>query len=239
MDGKALGLVETLGLVPAIEGADAAVKSADVELKELEMIGAGLITIVIVGDISAVSAAVDAGKVAASRLGTVLSTTVIGRTGEGLETVLGPQPDPEKSASASVVPAAETESQAVIGTAPATEPQVLTGTVPATEPQVLTGSAPETVAEPVASKAPEAAPGPVASKAPVAAAEPVIGKSPEKKAVVKKTVERAVLKNMSVVKLRQFARKLPGLPLAQKKIKYARKKELIEAIVEYHRNEEK
>jgi microcompartment protein CcmL/EutN len=215
MDGKALGLVETLGLIPAIEGADAAVKSADVELKELEMIGAGLITIVIVGDISAVSAAVDAGKAAASRLGPVLSTTVIGRTGEGLETVLGPQRDPEKPAPAPVAEMVEPASQAV------------TGTVPATETPVLTSKSSETEGERLMSKAPETA------------TEPVTGKSLEKKVAVKQPVDRAVLRNMSVVKLRQFARKLPGLALAQKKIKYARKKELIEAIVEYHRNEEK
>ncbi len=201
MDGKALGLVETFGLVPAIEGADAAVKSADVELKELEMIGAGLITIVIVGDISAVSAAVDAGKVAASRLGKVLSTTVIGRTGEGLETVLGPQPDPGTPEAAPV--------------APGSEPQAPMGKAPETEPQ------------------------PLMSKAPGTAAETVLGKKPEKKAAVKQTMDLAALRNMSVVKMRQFARKLPGLPLAQKKIKYARKKELIEAIVEYHRHEDK
>ena len=235
MDGKALGLVETLGLIPAIEGADAAVKSADVELKDLEMIGAGLITIVIVGDISAVSAAVDAGKVAASRLGPVLSTTVIGRTGEGLETVLGPQPDPGKSVPAPVVPKTEPGSQAVIGTVPATEPQVLPGK--AVEP--LMSKAPEMAADLVASKAPVAAAEPVDGNAPVAATESVDGNALKIKAAVKQTMDLAVLRNMSVVKLRQFARKLPGLPLAQKKIKYARKKELIEAIVEYHRNEEK
>ncbi|MCP4119910.1 MAG: BMC domain-containing protein [Desulfobacteraceae bacterium] len=196
MEQKALGLVETLGLVPAIEGADAAVKSADVELTGLEMIGAGLVTIKIVGDISAVSSAVDAGKAAATRVGTVRSSTVIGRTGEGLETVLEPRPGPEKTA-------------------------------PVTEPETVTSKAPETKTQEVIGKPLEAE------------TEPVIDKAPDKKAAVKKTVDRAALKNMSVVKLRQFARKLPGLPLAQKKIKYARKKELIEAIVEYHRNEEK
>ncbi len=199
MEQKALGLVETLGLVPAIEGADAAVKSADVELKGLKMIGAGLVTIVIVGDISAVSSAVDAGKAAAARLGTVRSTTVIGRTGEGLETVLEPKPDPKETAPAPVLPTAE---------------PVL--------PEL-----PETEAEAVTSKASEIE------------AEAVVSKAPEKKVAVKKPVDLAALRTMSVVKLRQFARKLPGLPLAQKKIKYARKKELIEAIVEYHRNEEK
>jgi microcompartment protein CcmL/EutN len=209
MENKALGLVETLGLVPAIEGADAAVKSADVELKGLEMIGAGLVTIVIVGDISAVSSAVDAGKAAATRIGTVLSTTVIGRTGEGLETVF--EPDPEATDPAPVLPAAEP----VLPESPATGTQAVTDKTPDIEVQAVTSTPLE------------------------AEAETVIGKAPEKKTAVKKTVDLAALKNMSVVKLRQFARKLPGLPLAQKKIKYARKKELIEAIVEYHRNEEK
>ncbi len=224
MENKALGLVETLGLVPAIEGADAAVKSADVELKGLEMIGAGLITIVIVGDISAVSSAVDAGKAAATRLGTVLSTTVIGRTAEGLETVLGPDPDPKATDPAPVPPKAEP----VLPEPPATGTQEVTGKAPEVELETVPGKPldAETKAETVIGKTPETE------------AETVISEVPEKKAAVKKTVDLAALKSMSVVKLRQFARKLPGLPLAQKKIKYARKKELIEAIVEYHRNEE-
>ena len=237
MENKALGLVETLGLVPAIEGADAAVKSADVELKGLEMIGAGLVTIVIVGDISAVSSAVDAGKAAATRLGTVLSTTVIGRTGEGLETVLEPDPDPEATAPAPVAPAAEP----VLPESPATGTQAVTDKAPDTEVQAVTSIPLEVGAETVIGKAPGVEPEPVIGT-PLdaeAKAETIISKAPEKKAAVKKTVDLAALKNMSVVKLRQFARKLPGLPLAQKKIKYARKKELIEAIVEYHRNEEK
>jgi len=225
MENKALGLVETLGLVPAIEGADAAVKSADVELKGLEMIGAGLVTIVIVGDISAVSSAVDAGKAAATRLGTVLSTTVIGRTGEGLETVL--EPDPEATDPSPVPPSAEP----VLPASPATEVHGITDKAPESE----------TEAETVTDKIPEVEPETVTAPPfkTEAEAKKIIGKAPEKKAAVKKTVDLAALKNMSVVKLRQFARKLPGLPLAQKKIKYARKKELIEAIVEYHRNEEK
>ena len=233
MEQKALGLVETLGLVPAIEGADAAVKSADVELKGLEMIGAGLVTIVIVGDISAVSSAVDAGKAAATRLGTVRSTTVIGRTGEGLETVLEPDSDPGEPASAPAAANVET----VIGKPPEAAPETVPGKVLATAPEAVTGKAPETAVETVTVKPGDTEGETVTGNTPEA--ETLIGKASEKMPAVKKTVERAVLKNMSVVKLRQFARKLPGLPLAQKKIKYARKKELIEAIVEYHRNEEK
>ena len=84
MDSLALGLVETLGLVPAIEAADTAVKSADVRLSGLEYIGRGLVTVKIQGDISSVKASVEAAKSAAERLGQVRSYTVIGRTGEGI-----------------------------------------------------------------------------------------------------------------------------------------------------------
>ena len=63
---NALGLVETKGLVGAIEAADAMVKSANVQLVGYEKIGSGLITVMVRGDVGAVKAAVDAGSAAAS-----------------------------------------------------------------------------------------------------------------------------------------------------------------------------
>ncbi|MDI4527473.1 propanediol utilization microcompartment protein PduA, partial [Escherichia coli] len=62
---NALGLVETKGLVGAIEAADAMVKSANVQLVGYEKIGSGLITVMVRGDVGAVKAAVDAGSAAA------------------------------------------------------------------------------------------------------------------------------------------------------------------------------
>lgn len=88
MEKTALGAIETFGLIPAIEAADAAVKSADVSLSRWQYTGAGLVTVLISGDISAVRASVDAGKAAARKLGTVISTTVIGKTARGLKTIL-------------------------------------------------------------------------------------------------------------------------------------------------------
>lgn len=88
MTAFALGLVETVGLVPAIEAADAAVKCADVRLGGLEYIGRGLVTVKIQGDISSVKASVDAAASAARQLGEVRSHTVIGRTGDGLSTIV-------------------------------------------------------------------------------------------------------------------------------------------------------
>ena len=82
---NALGLVETKGLVGAIEAADAMVKSANVQLVGYEKIGSGLITVMVRGDVGAVKAAVDA---AASAVGEVKSCHVIPRPHSDVEAIL-------------------------------------------------------------------------------------------------------------------------------------------------------
>ena len=67
--GEALGMIETKGLVGAIEAADAMTKSANVELIGYEKIGSGLVTVMVRGDVGAVKASVDAGAVAADKVG--------------------------------------------------------------------------------------------------------------------------------------------------------------------------
>ncbi len=79
MTQEALGMVETKGLVGAIEAADAMLKAANVELVGNEKIGSGLVTVMVRGDVGAVKAAVDAGAAAAERVGVVISTHVIPR----------------------------------------------------------------------------------------------------------------------------------------------------------------
>lgn len=76
---KAKGFIETKGLVAAYEAADAMVKSANVELTDKISIGAGLVTIIIEGDVGAVKAAVDAGVAAAQKVGEIVSAHVIAR----------------------------------------------------------------------------------------------------------------------------------------------------------------
>ena len=76
---EALGMVETRGLVAAIEAADAMVKAANVTLIGSEKIGSGLVSVMVRGDVGAVKAAVEAGGAAASRLGEVVATHVIPR----------------------------------------------------------------------------------------------------------------------------------------------------------------
>lgn len=75
----ALGMIETKGLVGAIEAADAMTKAASVELCGYEKIGSGLVTVMVCGDVGAVKAAVEAGAAAACNVGEVVSTHVIPR----------------------------------------------------------------------------------------------------------------------------------------------------------------
>ena len=76
---EALGMVETRGLVAAIEAADAMVKAANVVLIGSEKIGSGLVSVLVRGDVGAVKAAVEAGGAAAANLGEVIATHVIPR----------------------------------------------------------------------------------------------------------------------------------------------------------------
>ncbi len=84
----ALGMVETHGLVGAIEAADAMVKAANVTLIGKEQIGAGLVTVMIRGDVGAVKAAADAGAAAAQRVGELVSVHVIPRPHTEVEQIL-------------------------------------------------------------------------------------------------------------------------------------------------------
>ncbi|MPM89956.1 Propanediol utilization protein PduA [bioreactor metagenome] len=88
MQREALGMIETQGLVGAIEAADAMVKSANVTLIGYEKIGSGLVTVMVRGDVGAVKASVDAGAVAAEKVGKVVSIHVIPRPHTDVEKIL-------------------------------------------------------------------------------------------------------------------------------------------------------
>jgi ethanolamine utilization protein EutM len=85
---EALGMIETKGLIAAIEAADAMVKSANVVLVGKEYIGSGLVTITVRGDVGAVKAATDAGAAAARRVGELVAVHVIPRPHEEIEKIL-------------------------------------------------------------------------------------------------------------------------------------------------------
>ena len=86
--GEALGMIETKGLVGAIEAADAMTKSANVTLMGYEKIGSGLVTVMVRGDVGAVKAAVDAGACAAEKVGEIVAQHVIPRPHTDVEEIL-------------------------------------------------------------------------------------------------------------------------------------------------------
>ena len=88
MAQEALGMVETRGLVAAIEAADAMVKAAEVELIGTEKIGSGLVSVMVRGDVGAVKAATEVGSNAASKLGELIAVHVIPRPHTDVEKIL-------------------------------------------------------------------------------------------------------------------------------------------------------
>lgn len=88
MAGEALGLIETRGLIAAIEAADAMVKAANVTLIGKEQVGGGLVTVMVRGDVGAVKAATEAGEAAAKAVGELISVHVIPRPHSEVENML-------------------------------------------------------------------------------------------------------------------------------------------------------
>ena len=88
MTSDALGMIETRGLVGAVEAADAMVKAANVTLVGYEKIGSGLVTVMVRGDVGAVKAATDAGAAAANVVGEVVSIHVIPRPHSDTEKII-------------------------------------------------------------------------------------------------------------------------------------------------------
>ena len=137
---KALGLIETIGLVTAIEAADAAVKSANVTLVGYENTrGGGKITVKVVGDVGAVQAAVAAGVAAAERIGKVYGHRIIPRPSDELDALVASVARGQKPAPAPVAPKAEL--------IPASEPAPVAAPAVVVEPVVEPEPAPEPVEE--------------------------------------------------------------------------------------------
>jgi ethanolamine utilization protein EutM len=90
---RALGMLETKGLVACIEAADAMVKAAGVRLLERRAIGGGYMTVMVRGDVGAVRTALEAGTKAARRIGEVVSTRILPSPHLYLEDILPPSVD--------------------------------------------------------------------------------------------------------------------------------------------------
>lgn len=206
MSQRSLGLIETFGLLPAVEAADAAVKSANVELVGYEFAkGSGMTVVKVEGDVGAVKAAIAAASVAASKVGKVAATRVIPRPATGLEVMVrngdtkgytppeppaptspdesGPEPDPDRGGltTEQEVPASEPAEVTTQDPAPA-EPvveEVQPEPVPVEEPAPVEEVQPAP-AEPVVEVVSEPEPAPEVETVPVPAeAETEVVAEPE------------------------------------------------------------
>lgn len=85
---KAIGMIEVRSLIGAIQAADTMVKSADVELVDIDIVGSGIVAAIVVGDVAAVTSAVENGKESASKIAEIVSTNVIARPHEEVNKIL-------------------------------------------------------------------------------------------------------------------------------------------------------
>ncbi len=112
-----LGMIETLGLPALIAAADAAAKAADVKVVSYEGADAGIVTVYVIGDVSSVQSAVEAGAEAARRVGTLLHSHVIPRPDENvpkmLKNLLKPEVKEEVKAEPAQVPATKLQDQSI------------------------------------------------------------------------------------------------------------------------------
>lgn len=202
----ALGMIETKGLLTAIEGADAMLKAADVRLLEKHLASGGLVTITVAGEVSAVRAAVDAGVSAIRRINeaSLVSDHVIARPDSSLDCVVALSPkQPEVVAPQTPVQEEAVQAQPEADSAEAVQP------------------------EQVAEESAEAV-----ETAPVATPEPLAESAAKVEQV---RYEISQLKKMNVSKLRQIARGISNLSIAREAVKSANKKDLIEAIINSYR----
>ncbi len=211
---KALGLIETKGLVAAIESADAMLKAADVSLLDKSLVGAGLVTITVTGEVSAVQASVDAAVAAVNRLdgGTLVSKNVIPRPYAELECVINTKVSSDEKVKVSSDKKASDE-------------------------KVKAGSSEEKIIKKEQLKKSDSLKktDDFDTESTVSKKEESSGKSSKDEAPA---FSSSQLKKMNVGELKRLARTFDYFPIARKDIKHALKKELVKAILKAFKQEE-
>lgn len=198
----ALGLVETRGLIGAIEAADAMVKAADVRLVGRERADAGLMTIKIIGDVAAVRSAVDAGAAAAQRVGELVSAHVIPRPDGAAEILIYP-------------PASQTKEKLRFS-----PPQSAPAELPTTDDTTRRGR-PKKLSANSVTEAPRVAEA-------VPPSDPLAGLTEDADA----QTFRKQLELLTVHALRRYARGVDGLSIQGREISRANRDQLIEHILQ-------
>ncbi len=168
MSTGALGMLETYGLIAAIEGLDAAVKAANVTLCGFKYVSGGLVTFFVTGDVGATKAAISAGQIAADRVGKVISSHVIPRPAESTTIIASPTERPAGRRRGTGIHRREFPAKAPVKSESAQKPE---------EPKSVPESAP----------APKNVEEPVKSEKPVNEVKPVKGYTEEQLREIKTT----------------------------------------------------
>jgi len=220
---KALGLVETKGLVAAIEGADTMLKAADVSLVDKTLVGSGLVTITVTGDVAAVKAAVDAAAAAIERVSAngLVSQHVIPRPDNALEGMIGPPKnsgpkDPEPETSPECDPGPEPGAEV--------EPDLEPAKKEDASPEAETPLEAEAQAETIEAAAPTVDPEAMTREAFDRMAE---DQGPD--------AALDALGSLKVVTLKKMARAYKDFPMEAKKISRASKLKLLETFGAYYK----
>ena len=259
---QALGLIETKGLIAAIESADTMLKAADVTLLEKTHVGGGLVTVAVVGDVGAVKAAVDAGAAAAQRVGELLSVHVIPRphsTLDGLVVNVHPlakDESPDDPSPDDPTPAGPDDGGAGPDVSPAAEDAAPEADTEKTDDDEIEKIEEKLVVERTVTRAPIQPPvkkaQPVKKAAPAKEAAPVKEAAPAKEknqqaemdkpavdGMVKELgLDAAIekLQSVAVVKLRRLAREYKTFGIAGRAISKADKGILIADFRAYYEN---
>jgi microcompartment protein CcmL/EutN len=204
-------LIETKGLVAAIESADAMLKAAEVTLLSKTYVGGGLVTVMVSGDVGAVKAATDAGAAAAQRVGELISVHVIPRPHQELDGIIVPATAPTQEEEPAAAPE-ETETEAEV----------------------------EAEAPSVAEALPVMEAPSAVKTAPAAEASVEIPEELHKEAVDGMVAERgaeetiSALSQMKVVKLRNLAREYKDFGIAGRMVSKADKQMILEEFKKYY-----
>lgn len=233
---KALGMIETRGLVAAIESADVMLKAAQVQLQEKTLVGGGLVTVTVAGDVGAVQAAVEAGASAAELLSKncLISRHVIPRPHAELALLMPQQPAPGDSQPPAQQTAGEEETPPREAAEDATEPKAA-----ASGEEAANRAAGRPTASEASPAVPAALPHPPKQEKSVEDVEDApleqINKENINAVFEKAGLERtlAVLQGISVPKLRRLAREYP-LGIAGRAVSRANKSELLQQFQNYY-----
>jgi len=150
MSTGALGMLETYGLIAAIEGLDASVKAANVTLCGFKYVSGGLVTFFVTGDVGATKAAIAAGEIAASKVGKVISSHVIPRPAESTTIIASPTEKPADRRRGTGIHKRDFPAKAPVKSEPLEKAEK--ESVPEIAPEKVENVEPVIVAEPVEAK---------------------------------------------------------------------------------------